>query len=50
MNESSGSQYIRNITGIESGPDAKSGVTGILCCFRLVLQRKAGKRHLSHQG
>ena len=55
MYESSGSQFFRATTGILSGPDAfdKSmfvmilltilGVTGILCSFRVVLERKTGK-------
>ena len=55
MQESSGSQYFRTTTGIQSGPDAfdKSrfittfltilGVTEILCSFRLVLEGKTGK-------
>ena len=54
MCESSGSQFFRTITGIQSGPDAfdKSrfvmtfltilGVTEILCSFRLVLDGKTG--------
>ena len=55
MYESSGSQFFRTTTGIQSGPDAfdKSrfimtfltilGVTEILCSFKLVLEGKAGK-------
>ena len=55
MCESSGSQFFRTTTGIQSGPDAfdKSrfittfltilGVTEILCNFRLVLEGKTGK-------
>ena len=55
MYESSGSQFFRTTTGIQSGPDAfdKSrfimtfltilGVTEILCSFRLVLEGKTGK-------
>ena len=55
MYESSGSQFFRTTTGIQSGQDAfdKSrlvmtfltilGVTEILCSFRLVLERKASK-------
>ena len=55
MLESSGSQFLRTTTGIQSGPDAfdKSrfimtfltilGVTEILCSFKLVLEGKAGK-------
>ena len=55
MYESSGSQFFRTTTGIQSGPDAfdKSrfvmifltilGVMEILCSFRLVLEGKTGK-------
>ena len=55
MPESSGSQFFRTTTGIQSGPDAFDesrfimtfltilGVTEILCSFRLVLERKTGK-------
>ena len=55
MYESSGSQFFRTSTGIQSGPDAFDesrfimtfltilGVTEILCSFRLVLEGKAGK-------
>ena len=55
MYESSGSQFFRTTTGIQSGQDAfdKSrffmtfltilGVTEILCSFRLVLEGKTGK-------
>ena len=55
MLESSGSQFLRTTTGIQSGPDAfdKSrfimtfltilGVTEILSSFKLVLEGKAGK-------
>ena len=55
MKESSGSQFFRTTTGIQSGPDAfdKSrfitafltilGVTEILCSFKLVVERKTGK-------
>ena len=55
MNESSGSQFFRTTTGIQSRPDifdklrllatisTNLEVTGILCCFRLVLERKAGQ-------
>ena len=55
MCESSGSQFFRTTTGIQSGPDAfdKSrfimtfltilGVTEILCSFKLVLEGKTGK-------
>ena len=55
MYESSGSQFFRTTTGIQSGPDSlkKSRfdmtfvtilrVTEILCSFRLVLEGKAGK-------
>ena len=55
MYESSCSHFFRTTTGIQSGPNAfnKSklvmtllinlAVTEILCCFRLVLEGKAGK-------
>ena len=55
MYESSGSQFFRTTTGIESGPDAFDqsrfvmtfltilGVMDILCSFRLVLEGKTGK-------
>ena len=55
MYESSGSQFFRTITGIQSGPDAFDesrfvmtfltivGVIDILCSFRLVLEGKTGK-------
>ena len=55
MKESSGSQFFRTTTGIQSGPDAfaKSrfimtfltilGVTETLCSSRLVLEGKTGK-------
>ena len=55
VKESSGLQFFRTTTGIQSGLDAfnKSmfmmtfltilGVTEILCCFRLVLKEKKGK-------
>ena len=55
MYESSGSQFFRTSTGIQSGPDAFDesrfimtfltilGVTETLCSFRLVLEGKAGK-------
>ena len=55
MQESSGSQFFRPTTGIQSGPDAfdKSrfvmtfltilGVTKTVWSFRLVLQGKTGK-------
>ena len=55
MYESSGSQFFRTTTGIQSGPDDfdKSrlvitfltilGVTEILCSFRLILEGKTGK-------
>ena len=55
MYESSGSQFFRTTTGIQSGPDAFDesrfimtfltilGVTEILCSFRLVLEGKTGK-------
>ena len=53
--ESSGSQFFRTTTGIQSGPDDFDeprfvmtfltilGVTEILCSFRLVLEGKRGK-------
>ena len=48
--ESSGLQFFRTTTGIQSGPNAFAmtiltalGVTGILCSFRLVLAGKTGK-------
>ena len=48
MQESSGSQFSRTTTGIQSGPDAFDkltilGVAEILCSFRLVLEWKTGK-------
>ena len=55
MYESSGSQFFRTTTGIQSGPDVFDesrflmtfltilGVTEILCSFRLVLEGKTGK-------
>ena len=55
MNESSGSQFFRTTTEIQSGPDTfdKSrfimtfltilGATEILCSVRLVLEGKTGK-------
>ena len=55
MQESSGSQFFRTATGIQSGPDAfdKSrfittfltilGDTEILCSFKLVREGKTGK-------
>ena len=55
MYESSGSQFFRTTTGIQSGPDTFDklrfvmtfltilGVMEILCSFRLVLERKTGK-------
>ena len=55
MYESSGSQFFRTTTGIQSGPDAFResrfvitfltilGVMEILCSFRLVLEGKTGK-------
>ena len=55
MYESSGSQFFRTTTGIQSGPDAFDesrfvtnfsiilGVMEILCSFRLVLEGKPGK-------
>ena len=55
MYESSGSQFFRTTTGIQSGPDAFDEsifvmtfltileVMDILCSFRLVLERKTSK-------
>ena len=55
MYESSGSQFFRTTTGIQSGPGAFDesrfimtiltilGVMEILCSFRLVLEGKTGK-------
>ena len=55
MHESSGSQFFRTTTGVQSGPDAFDesrfnmtfltilGVIEILCSFRLVLEGKTGK-------
>ena len=55
MHESSGSQFFRTTTGIQSGPDAFAesrfimtflkilGVMEILCSFRLVIEGKTGK-------
>ena len=55
MYESSGSQFFKPTTGIQSGPDAFDqsrfvmtfltilGVMDILCSFRLVLEGKTGK-------
>ena len=52
MYETSGSQFFRTTTGIQSGPDKSKvvmnfltimGVTEILCSFRLVLEGKTGK-------
>ena len=60
MYESSGSQFLRTTTGIQSGPDAIDesrfvmtfltilGVMEILCSFRLVLNRKQVRRYHSH--
>ena len=56
MCESSGSQFFRTTTGIQSGPDAFDesrfvmtfliilGVIKILCSFKLVLQENTGKQ------
>ena len=53
--KSSGSQFFRTTTGIQSGPVAFDesrfvmtfltilAVTGVLCSFRLALERKTGK-------
>ena len=58
MCESSGPQFFRTTTGIQSGPDAFDesrfvmtflsilGVTEILWSFRLVLEEKTGKEIL----
>ena len=55
MYESSGSQFFRTTTGIQSGPDVFDesrfvmtfltilGVMEILCSFKLVLEGKTGK-------
>ena len=54
MYESSGSQFFRTTTGIQSGPDAFDEskfvmtfltILGVMeiCSFRLVLERKTGK-------
>ena len=55
MYESSGSEFYRTTTGIQSGPEAFDesrfvltfltifGVIEILCSFRLVLEEKTGK-------
>ena len=55
MHESSGSQFFRTTTGIQSGPDTFDelrfvmifltilGVMEILCTFRLVLEGKTDK-------
>ena len=55
MYESSGSQFFRTTTGMQSGPDALDesrfvmtfltilGVMDVLCSFRLVLEGKTGK-------
>ena len=57
MYKSSGSQFFRTKTGIQSGPDAFDesrfvmtfltilGVMDILCSFRLVLEGKTGKEY-----
>ena len=58
MYESSGSQFFRTTTGIQSGPDAFDesrfimtfltilGVMDILCSFRLVLEGKTGGKEI----
>ena len=58
MYESSGSKFFKTTTNIQSGPDAFDesrlvitflttlGITEILCSFRLVLEKKAGKETL----
>ena len=55
MYESSGSQFVRNTTGIQSEPHAFDvsrffmtfenilAIAGILCNFRLILDEKTGK-------
>ena len=53
MYESSGSEFFRTTTGIQSGLDVFDesrfimkyyrNITAILCSFRLVLERKTGK-------
>ena len=55
MHESSGSQFFRNTTGIQSGTDASDesafvmtyltilGLPEKLCCFKLVVDGKTGK-------
>ena len=55
MYQSSGSQFFRTTTGMQSGPDAfdkprlvitfliNFGVTEVVCSFRLVLEGKTGK-------
>ena len=46
MYESSGSQFFRTTTEIQSGPDAfltNLRVTEILCSFRLVVEGKTGE-------
>ena len=56
MYESSGSQFFRTTTGIQSGPDVFDesrfvltfltflGVMEIICSLRLVLEEKTGKK------
>ena len=58
MYDSSGSQFFRTTTGIQSGPDTFDesrfvmtfstilGVTEIFCSFRLVLEGKTGKKEI----
>ena len=61
MSESFGSQFFRTTTGIQSRAEifdesrlvmsflTNFGITGILCSFRLVLERSADKEIPSHQ-
>ena len=61
MYESSGSQFVRTTTGIQSGPDTFDelrfvmifltilGVMETLCSFRLVREEKNIKRYPNHQ-
>ena len=53
--ESSGSQFLRTTTGIQSGPDAFDEsrfvmtlltILGVICSFRLVLEGKASEQVL----
>ena len=61
MSESLGSQFFRTTTGIQSRAEifdesrlvmsflTNFGITGILCSFRLVLERSVDKEIPSHQ-